>query len=51
VIHEQVALEIAIIERQCFAAVREKLAARQLGEAWVGLDGMLHDERRSEARD
>lgn len=34
---EDIAIEIARIEREARERVREKLAARQLGEAWVGL--------------
>jgi len=34
---EEITLEMARMERQATAAVRAKIAARQLGEAWVGL--------------
>jgi hypothetical protein len=34
---DDILLEIAAIERRALAAVRERIAARQLGEAWIGL--------------
>lgn len=34
---EDVIIEVARIEREARERVREKLAARQLGEAWVDL--------------
>ncbi len=44
--YEDIAIEMSRIERECYARVCAKIAARQLGEAWIGLD-----ERRSEDRD
>lgn len=34
---DDITLEIAAIERRALVAVRERIAARQLGEAWIGL--------------
>lgn len=34
---DEIALELARVEREAFDAVRHRIAARQLGEAWVGL--------------
>lgn len=44
--HEDVFLEVLRIEREARERVLQKIAARQLGEAWIGLD----DNRRSEDR-
>lgn len=35
--YEEIALEISRVERECFERVRSKIAAQQLGEAWVDL--------------
>ena len=35
--YEQIALEMAIVERLALDAVRRKIASQQLGEAWIGL--------------
>lgn len=43
--YEDVALEVARVEREARAVVCRKIAALQLGEAWTGLD-----DRRSEDR-
>lgn len=43
--HEDVFLEVLRIEREAREKVLQKIAARQLGEAWIGLD-----DRRSEDR-
>jgi hypothetical protein len=37
---DDIALEIAIIERLALESVRRKIASQQLGEAWTDL---LHD--------
>lgn len=42
---EDVALEIARVEREAFARVRSKIAAQQLGEAWVDLGDALVERR------
>jgi hypothetical protein len=39
---EDIALEMARIEREARRAVLDKIAARQLGEAWAGL-GAVED--------
>jgi hypothetical protein len=36
--YEDVIIEMARIEREAREAVRRKIAARQLGEAWIGLN-------------
>lgn len=36
--YEDIILELARIEREAYARVRAKIAAQQLGEAWIGLD-------------
>jgi hypothetical protein len=36
--YEDIILELARIEREALEAVRRKIAARQLGEAWKGLE-------------
>lgn len=43
--YEDVTIEMARIEREAYARVRAKIAAQQLGEAWVGLDDRRADER------
>lgn len=45
---EDVIIEVARIEREARERVREKLAARQLGEAWVDLP--VEEEERNDAR-
>lgn len=35
--YEEIELEMARLERECFERVRLKIAAKQLGEAWVDL--------------
>lgn len=35
---DDIALEVAIIERLARENVRQKIASQQLGEAWVGID-------------
>jgi hypothetical protein len=37
-----IAYEMAVIERQCYEAVTRRLRARQMGEAWNGLEGYTH---------
>lgn len=44
--YEDIILEIARTERELRVRVLQKIAAQQLGEAWVGLD-----DRRAEERD
>lgn len=44
---EDVVIEVARIEREARERVREKLAARQLGEAWVDLP--VKPEERNDA--
>lgn len=39
-VYEDIALDLARIERQALDAVRARIASRQLGEAWVDL---FHD--------
>jgi hypothetical protein len=36
--YDDIILELARIEREAREAIRRKLAARQLGEAWKGLE-------------
>jgi hypothetical protein len=36
--YEDIILEMARTEREALEAVRRKIAARQLGEAWKGLE-------------
>lgn len=43
--YEDIVLEVARIEREARAEVLRRIAARQLGEAWEGLD-----DRRVEPR-
>jgi hypothetical protein len=45
--YEDVFLEVLRIEREARERVLQKIAARQLGEAWIGIS----DDRRSEVRD
>ncbi len=37
-IHDEITLELARLQRVAFENVRKRIAAQQLGEAWVGLD-------------
>jgi hypothetical protein len=45
--YEDVFLEVLRIEREAHERVLQKIAARQLGEAWIGIS----DDRRAEVRD
>jgi len=36
--YDDIIIELARIEREALEAVRRKIAARQLGEAWEGLE-------------
>lgn len=47
-VYEDIALELARIERQALAAIRAKMAAQQFGEAWVDL---VHPHVESRAGD
>jgi hypothetical protein len=44
--YDDIQIELARIEREAFEAVCRKVAARQLGEAWKGLE----DETDSDCR-
>jgi hypothetical protein len=44
--YEDVILEMARIEREALEAVRRKIAARQLGELWKGLENAQDTSRR-----
>jgi len=37
-IHDEITLELARLQRAAFERVRQRMAAQQLGEAWVGLE-------------
>lgn len=37
-LHDDITLELARLQREALARVRRKIAAQQLGEAWVGLE-------------
>ena len=37
-LHEEVALELARLEREVWDRVRRRAAAQQLGEAWKGIE-------------
>lgn len=45
--HEEIALEIAIIERLALQAVRDRIAAQQLGEAWRDLNSPGYTQDRN----
>ena len=49
--YEDITIEMARIERECYARVRAKIASRQLGEAWVGLDDRRSEDRGQDRRD
>jgi hypothetical protein len=46
--HEDILLDILRIEREARQNVLRKIAARQLGEAWVGIDTRRTEERGEE---
>lgn len=48
-IWDEIALELARIEREAFDAVRRRIAARQLGEAWIDLRPILAESEAESA--
>lgn len=43
-VHDEITLELARLQRQALARVRERAASQQLGEAWIGLLETAHLE-------
>lgn len=37
-LHDDITLELARLQREALANIRRKIASQQLGEAWVGLE-------------
>jgi len=40
-LQDDITLELSRLQRSAIARIRERMAAQQLGEAWVGLEAPL----------
>ena len=49
-VHDEIALELARLQRAAFENVRKRTAAQQLGEAWID-QGQSIDRAASSARE
>lgn len=47
-LHEEVALELARLEREVWDRVRRRTAAQQLGEAWKGIEDATRNDQATE---
>lgn len=48
-LHEEVALELARLEREVWDRVRRRAAAQQLGEAWKGIEDAARNDQTTAA--